>query len=972
MSSGLPGSPTTNWERQTPGAATSEDYASIIAGYANTASAAAIAAALSETNAAADAAAAASSAATAASSATAASTSAGNANTASAAAIVAQGLAEDAQDAAEAAQAAAEAAAAGSINGIPSGGTTKQVLRKTSATNYAVAWADIGFGAAVVSTRDYAGNWGARIALAIADLPANGGIVDARGETGAQVLSADLTISTKRVTILCGPMVLTLGSFKIIVTAGTHAVRFVGCNLFGGQFYPDATATYLQYTGNSDAITVGTSVSATETFLMEDMAVAIGDGGDNARAVVLNNLTLWTMRRVRMTGKATGTQSLLVLDGTGGYTGLGLAEQCRLNSGHYALHMTGSGVNGANANMFSMCSITGAATHYGIRMDAGGGNTFIGCDVEGWGTGLYCAFGHNKFLAMRFESNTADINFTAASSVNYIQYTTDGTGTVTDAGSTNTLHGLATVSFGQALVAPSVSAGGANPASAGNFRAPRNSSIVVGRNQANSGDVVLIGMNSSDELLLRNALRIDASGNFFPASASTGSNGASSLRWDAMYADNFRARANSASAGLYGASNSTSILLARNNANNADLTLIGVSTGDVLQIASGGIATTMGGQLTMSGKITTVAVASGQESLILTPGTAPSAPTNGSLWATTLGVYHRANGVTQGPFTDLATVLSGLTTGTLPKMGSGVLTNSVLTEATGLITIDSSTGAIAVGQTTASAGRVRVPNNGTTQARNNANNANIIMFKVGTDDILYVGTDSDGSSNAAVRMNGRLSWFSDNSHDIGTSASANRPANVYVGSSVSVGSNPASAGGYRIANNTNFNARNNANSANVALFLLTTGDNLSIGSSGCNAVQITNASRTIQLNGSTWTVATDAVVDQGDITHRWRTLFLSGGITYGVVSKSANYTATANDHTILCDTSGAGFTLTLPAAASHPGRVYIIRKISADANTLTIDPNGTETIDGSSTSLSVIVQWTTTRIQSDGTNWQNI
>jgi hypothetical protein len=53
-----------------------------------------------------------------------------------------------------------------------------------------------------------------------------------------------------------------------------------------------------------------------------------------------------------------------------------------------------------------------------------------------------------------------------------------------------------------------------------------------------------------------------------------------------------------------------------------------------------------GGDITTSGVITTGTVASGQESLILPHGTAPSSPTNGSLWTTTSGLYARLNGVT--------------------------------------------------------------------------------------------------------------------------------------------------------------------------------------------------------------------------------------------------------------------------------------------------------------------------------------
>ncbi len=94
----------------------------------------------------------------------------------------------------------------------------------------------------------------------------------------------------------------------------------------------------------------------------------------------------------------------------------------------------------------------------------------------------------------------------------------------------------------------------------------------------------------------------------------------------------------------------------------------------------------------------------------------------------------------------------------------------------------------------------------------------------------------------------------------------------------------------------------------------------------------------------------------------------AAGLRLGIVTKTTTYTATATDYTILCDTTTAGFTVTLPAAATVPGQVLNIKKISADVNTLTIDGNGAETIDGAATQTTAI-QWTTFRLQSDGASW---
>ena len=87
----------------------------------------------------------------------------------------------------------------------------------------------------------------------------------------------------------------------------------------------------------------------------------------------------------------------------------------------------------------------------------------------------------------------------------------------------------------------------------------------------------------------------------------------------------------------------------------------------------------------------------------------------------------------------------------------------------------------------------------------------------------------------------------------------------------------------------------------------------------------------------------------------------------GVITKTADYTATVNDGVILVDTNAAAVTITLPTAVGNTGKRFIIKVIDA-TNTTTIDGDGTETIDGATTkSLSTL--WETIRIISDGANW---
>lgn len=100
-------------------------------------------------------------------------------------------------------------------------------------------------------------------------------------------------------------------------------------------------------------------------------------------------------------------------------------------------------------------------------------------------------------------------------------------------------------------------------------------------------------------------------------------------------------------------------------------------------------------------------------------------------------------------------------------------------------------------------------------------------------------------------------------------------------------------------------------------------------------------------------------------------LQVNGSVSLPITVKSSAYTATINDYTILCDAGSASFTISLPAASGIKGRIYVIKKTDTSSNTITIDGNGSETIDNSSTyTLSASKQFV--MIQSDGSGWQII
>lgn len=86
------------------------------------------------------------------------------------------------------------------------------------------------------------------------------------------------------------------------------------------------------------------------------------------------------------------------------------------------------------------------------------------------------------------------------------------------------------------------------------------------------------------------------------------------------------------------------------------------------------------------------------------------------------------------------------------------------------------------------------------------------------------------------------------------------------------------------------------------------------------------------------------------------------------VTKTANYTQAANDTTIRFNASSGALVLSLMPAASVAERILMVKKVDATVNTVTIDPAGAETIDGSANFVlsnandSII-------IQSNGVSW---
>ena len=113
----------------------------------------------------------------------------------------------------------------------------------------------------------------------------------------------------------------------------------------------------------------------------------------------------------------------------------------------------------------------------------------------------------------------------------------------------------------------------------------------------------------------------------------------------------------------------------------------------------------------------------------------------------------------------------------------------------------------------------------------------------------------------------------------------------------------------------------------------------------------------------------------GQVATRWGTVAYrdensSGSKVVGTASKvfgDSPYTVAVTDYVIFYDPSGGNSTVNLPAAASSSGRIVIVKHTSASANSVTVDGNGAETIDGNPTL--VLGAYQSATLICNGTGW---
>jgi len=85
-------------------------------------------------------------------------------------------------------------------------------------------------------------------------------------------------------------------------------------------------------------------------------------------------------------------------------------------------------------------------------------------------------------------------------------------------------------------------------------------------------------------------------------------------------------------------------------------------------------------------------------------------------------------------------------------------------------------------------------------------------------------------------------------------------------------------------------------------------------------------------------------------------------------SVTASTSVVSSDFAIIADSTAAAITVSLPPAATANGRIFFVKRVNAGANNVTVDPFGSETIDGAATHV-LTLQWHRVEIISNGTAW---
>ncbi len=103
---------------------------------------------------------------------------------------------------------------------------------------------------------------------------------------------------------------------------------------------------------------------------------------------------------------------------------------------------------------------------------------------------------------------------------------------------------------------------------------------------------------------------------------------------------------------------------------------------------------------------------------------------------------------------------------------------------------------------------------------------------------------------------------------------------------------------------------------------------------------------------------TATITDPSATQEIWKTIYNS----------SVDLTVTEGGVVVLADAPVGQVSINLPAAASNKDRMITVKKIDSTSNSVVLNPDGSETIDGATTKT-ITVQYASLTVLSDGDEW---
>jgi hypothetical protein len=94
---------------------------------------------------------------------------------------------------------------------------------------------------------------------------------------------------------------------------------------------------------------------------------------------------------------------------------------------------------------------------------------------------------------------------------------------------------------------------------------------------------------------------------------------------------------------------------------------------------------------------------------------------------------------------------------------------------------------------------------------------------------------------------------------------------------------------------------------------------------------------------------------------------MNTSVAFPIRTITQDHTVTITDHTIFVNAAASNIDVTLPTAANIAGRQYIIKRVDAAGTAVSIQTDGSETIDGASSAA--LTDKRSVIIQSDNNNW---